>query len=1302
MRRQPDPTIAPESPVGEAFAENATPSERVGPYLIQGVISHGGMGEVLAGYDPHLERTVAIKRIRGAINQERAARFLREAKLQANLVHPGIVRVYEVRSFDGVDYIVSEFVEGNPLETLVFGGARPVGLPLPEVVRIATEVAEAIDYAHRMGVVHRDVKVENVLIGLDGAAKLTDFGISHSLRGALAEGDDRSSPGASSFLASAGRHTGTPRSMSPEQSRGEPTDARSDWFSFGVMLYEMLCAVSPFLGHDLASTIRNIRSAVQVPVIERRPGVPAELSALIDQLLEKQPAERATVTEIRRLLRRVRELVGETDARHGDVETSKRQVALVVLRAHFDDKGSLRGASMDNAAALLELHASISAAVEELGGTLLFATGNQVAICVGHPLCHDNNCERAAALSLELQARVDAAAMPLRVCGALELGLVTIVSGDGKPKVLGELVDDAISLCAGARAGELLVGPAVRSVLAREFEFEFELGSRLQTLASKRTIPIVRLVGRRQHADRIARVDGPPLAGRERHWHSFERAWTRARAGRGQALLVLGDAGLGKTRLIAEWLDRVDVQASPRFVSGAPERRYVPYGALRELFATALKLDDVVEPTAAQLERGLEALELNRAGAAAALAVLFNIEAHDLEHGTDARRVALVEQLAALVLEFASRASSMLVVEDLNWVDHSSVAVLRQVASRVGESPVLMIMTARSELRARWDRLAGVEEIELTRLDGPDSRRVVEAIVGAKLPVRTVHAIVEHAEGNPLLLEEFARALGARALELGPGDDTLASLAPSSLRDSVQRRLDGLGPARRTLEFVSLLGREAPLALLRELSGLSESALVRQLDEARVVGLLTSTSAPTFRHALVRDAVAEAMGEARRRGAQERIVEVLGAKFAALVETDPEVYVHHFEAAGELERAFELRVAGGTRAARRMAYAEASRHLQAALDLLGERPPSRERARRERDLIRVLCLVEIAINGWSATSVKELYERGKQLDAQLGQNPALGDLYGRWVGGLVGHDVDGVDAVLVEIAGVADTPEGKFLRDLTFGVTAFARGELGLATERLESACATLLASLEGRLPPEDTLDFSLVASWSEEALTVPLSFHAVLEIYRGRLESSARHQAVAEGLTLERNALYGHAYALGCHVVHGFLRHDPAHCEAVIAPLERLCSQDMPWLGYARALLSMAKGYLGVGSGDPQASVAEFRRGIRIFAEMGAKMSFELHAAACADLCRDAGDLDAAQEQIDAALEVVDHEFARLYAPEVYLAAARLARARGQDARAQSLVSAARAAFAMIDAGDEPLVLLARYLDEWHAPRSR
>jgi len=251
---------------------------RVGPYRLERKLGAGGMGVVYAAWDERLERRVALKQIRpeGADDPRRRERFRREARAVARLDHPAIVRIHDLLDTPEGDWLVFQYVEGVTLAERLLQGPLSPG----QVISLARDVLGALEAAHAQGLLHRDLKAENVILAASGHAMVLDFGL------AKLYAPDTPADG-SSVLSASGGLIGTYRSMSPEQANGLPLDPRSDLFSLGVLLYEAATGVSPFRGRTAVETLTQVCSYLQAPLYELAPDVPVPLSELVDALLQK-------------------------------------------------------------------------------------------------------------------------------------------------------------------------------------------------------------------------------------------------------------------------------------------------------------------------------------------------------------------------------------------------------------------------------------------------------------------------------------------------------------------------------------------------------------------------------------------------------------------------------------------------------------------------------------------------------------------------------------------------------------------------------------------------------------------------------------------------------------------------------------------------------------------------------------------------------------------------------------------------------------------------------------------------------
>ncbi|MFN7987996.1 MAG: protein kinase [Thermoanaerobaculia bacterium] len=269
------------------------PGTRLGPYEILSPLGAGGMGEVYRARDSRLGRDVAVKVLPQEVagDPNALSRFESEAKAVAALSHPGILSIFDVGESNGTRFAVTELLEGDPLRALVARGPVPVRRAL----EIAQEVADGLAAAHEKGIVHRDLTPENVFLTRDGRAKILDFGLSR--RDAPFRGIDDSRAPALSARTEPGIVVGTASYMSPEQARGLPVDFRSDQFSLGVLLYEMLSGRRPFHGTSAVETLNTILREEPEPLSRRVPALPPPVAWIVDRCLAKDPRERFASTE---------------------------------------------------------------------------------------------------------------------------------------------------------------------------------------------------------------------------------------------------------------------------------------------------------------------------------------------------------------------------------------------------------------------------------------------------------------------------------------------------------------------------------------------------------------------------------------------------------------------------------------------------------------------------------------------------------------------------------------------------------------------------------------------------------------------------------------------------------------------------------------------------------------------------------------------------------------------------------------------------------------------------------------------
>jgi serine/threonine protein kinase/Tfp pilus assembly protein PilF len=296
----------------------------IGPYEILGLLGAGGMGEVYKAHDTRLRRVIALKTLlpEKIVHAERKERFLLEAQAASRLNHPNIVTIYDVLEENGVCFIAMEYVAGITLDLVCAG----TGLPLKDAVRFGMEMADALAAAHSAGIIHRDLKPANIIITVDGRVKLLDFGLAKLTDATVPAAEAETAAG----LTKTGQVVGTAAYMSPEQAEGRELDARSDIFSYGLILYEMLCGQRAFRGDSWISTLASILRDEPRPFPEIHAAIPEPLKQHVTRCLRKDPGQRfQSMLEVKLALEQASSAPGIVSSKASSSSSSRAAAAVV-------------------------------------------------------------------------------------------------------------------------------------------------------------------------------------------------------------------------------------------------------------------------------------------------------------------------------------------------------------------------------------------------------------------------------------------------------------------------------------------------------------------------------------------------------------------------------------------------------------------------------------------------------------------------------------------------------------------------------------------------------------------------------------------------------------------------------------------------------------------------------------------------------------------------------------------------------------------------------------------------------------
>lgn len=652
------------------------------------------------------------------------------------------------------------------------------------------------------------------------------------------------------------------------------------------------------------------------------------------------------------------------------------------------------------------LHELAHAEAQRYGGLCRPVGGDTVLLVFGAPVAQEDHAQRAtfAALSMQRQlatwqgGRTGSEAATLQLRMGLHTGRAAVEDSalETGPIVLGDTVTRAVAIQEHAALGTILCSETTARLVRRVVRLKaVPLPAGNGQLPPERIYWV--LEQRRWCSTAIPPTvrTGTPFVGREQELAALHAVWARVRKGDGHVVGVVGEAGMGKSRLLAEF--RRSLRREPhtyvqgRCVSYGQTIAYKPVlGLLRH--AWGITAGDRPAVVAAKVHRRLQEVGMDPAVAAPYFL-------HLLESATDAERLAglspeeyqasMFAVLAQLSLHSSRHRPLVIEVEDLHWIDATSEAWLAALAERLTGARILLLVTFRPGYHPAWMGKSYTMQVALSRLTPHDSTRVVQALLPTpQMPAAVLHDIVTKADGNPFFLEELARSVAEQGMTQSPLP------LPDTIHAVLTARIDRLAPAaKRVLQSAAIIGKEVPFSLLAAITQLPKEALSQSLAQLQAAELLREIalvpeSVYAFKHGLIQETAYHAVLESTRRQQHLRIAQVLVEQFPAVATQRPAWLAHHYTEAGYAEQAIPFWQQAGQRAVDRSAHAEAIAHFTQALALLRTLPATPARARQELTLQCSLG-VQLATRGSATSEVEQTYARALALCQQVGSPEEL-------------------------------------------------------------------------------------------------------------------------------------------------------------------------------------------------------------------------------------------------------------------------------------------------------------------------
>ncbi|MCY1081958.1 protein kinase domain-containing protein [Archangium lansingense] len=1021
MSRSDDDSQGTGSDFGDSFLHEVLesfplppipqPGERLGGtdgrrFEILGKLGRGGMGLVVRARDELLQRIVALKFISPGreFTQESLDRVLQdEAQLVAQLDHENIVRIFDVSEWKGSPFLIMECLEGQSLSELLRRGP----LELPRTLRILDDITAGLAHAHSRHIIHRDLKPSNVFVLPDGRVKLLDFGLALLV----------------SSLGSTQARSGTPAFMAPEQWRGQPQDMRTDTWAAGLLLYEMLTGELPYSIKEYRALREQVVSSEPVPSVRgRRPDLPEPVERFLARALAKEPARRfQSALEMREWLRELEWSLAPSDELPPPRFIShRRQVSLVCCRL----SGSLVSFEPEDLSDLqATFHQASARILERHGAWVALRMGDEVLGCFGCSLAREDDvlcAVRAALVLTRLAEELPQAAetgLTVQVGVHTDMVVLDVFNPSGvqghTPSIQGDAPRMTIWLAGQAAPHTALLSENTWQGVRGNFVTE-PLGQRV--FSSSRgavRLGVHRLVAERLETTRFGRARSrglTPLVGRSAELRQLLARWERTRQGEGAVLLLSGEAGIGKSRLIQELCEHVEAEGVSCVSSQCwPQLSRSAFHPVLEWVVHLLGLAPEDPPARrwACLEEGLGGLELPHPEALLLLGQLLGLPLREdlppLLLSPELQRERTLETLASVLLRLPARipqkggpGALLLVLEDLHWADPSTLQLLSLLRERIERVGLCVLLSTRPELRLSWGSHPHFHPLMLERLETDETAEMVRRLAGnqADLSARTVEFLVKQTEGNPLYVEELTRMVLSRAPSDGGAPPEEGPL-PVTLQELLLARLDPLPQEQKELAWMgAVMGRSFTRGQLASLSEREEGSLDRELEELVEAGLLLHKSeGPVpryeFRHALIREAAYESQLKSRRQRYHHRFAALLENPGVGCTAAPPELIAHHYTQAGELEPAIRYWTQAGELALRRSAFEESVSHLEMALRLFQRLPGAARKVEEELRLLVLLGQALITTRSYAVPEVERLYAHITELFQEVKDIPLL-------------------------------------------------------------------------------------------------------------------------------------------------------------------------------------------------------------------------------------------------------------------------------------------------------------------------
>ena len=722
--------------------------------------------------------------------------------------------------------------------------------------------------------------------------------------------------------------------------------------------------------------------------------------------------------------------------------------------------------------------------INSFDGFIARYMGDGLLVYFGYPQAHEDDPERAIKAALRILDEINNVAITSSAQVQVRIGIATgqVVAGDivgegasEELAVLGETPNLAARLHALASPGQVLISEGTYRLIGRLFSCTDAQEHVIKGF--NEPVHIRQILGPGTNVSRFEAIRNPDnviLMGRESETMLLQQRWRRATDSEGQVVLLGGEPGIGKSRLVYELQHHIgdtqhsdiQLQCSAHHTNTA----YYPFIQYVNQSANLLSCPDADKHDLLRL--WLESLGITDEQALPLFSLMLSLPAeykNELRDvSTQRQKEKTFELLCQCILAQSSTVPLLVVIEDVHWADPTSLDILDRLINLISNSAALVLITHRPEFSPQWLGAGHVTSHSLTRLGKREITQIIQSMTAEnQLHEKLVQEIIDRTDGIPLFVEELTKTViedtmvGDAALTTSPISSTLPLSIPGTLQDSLVARLDRLADVKQIAQIASVIGRDFSYSLLLELAQLSNSKLDSSLQVLQSSGLVykKSTSADTifsFKHALVQDAAYQTLLKRNRKLLHEKLAEVMENRHQSIVKQHPELLAHHFTVAGKAEKAINYWQQAAELAIQRSAYHEALTQLDTAIELLGTAPISKRNRVQELELLIARAGILLPTLGYRSAETETAFTRANELAEKLCDHrnrfAALRGLHGIY---LVRGNIEAATKVAqscLEIAQSNNESQTLSLSHRLIGQSLYMQGELDSAQTHLTKA----------------------------------------------------------------------------------------------------------------------------------------------------------------------------------------------------------------------------------------------------------